>query len=195
MIETLDKLTVSQFVDLVCGDTSVLLKKGEKVTKERIEQVTRDIIYQYREIADSNEAKSFLADSEDMVKARILCSILSICNNLVAMKKFELVKDILEECDINAGAMSNERIEAEVYSRLERARLELEKLRNRDDNARKGSEDPRKDFDAQTAALMAYFKFQIDPSTMKATLYAHLIDRFNREIKAQKSQLEQLKRK
>lgn len=31
---------------------------------------------------------------------------------------------------------------------------------------------------------MAHFKFQIDPATIKATLYANLVARHNREIKA-----------
>ena len=36
----------------------------------------------------------------------------------------------------------------------------------------------------QSEIQMAHFKFQIDVSNMKATLYAHLVARFNREIKA-----------
>ena len=47
----------------------------------------------------------------------------------------------------------------------------------------------RAQFDAQTAAIMAHFKFQIDPATIKATLYANLVARHNREIKAQMAAL------
>ena len=83
--------------------------------------------------------------------------------------------------------MSDQRINAEVTSRLERAKRIVAKVEIKEPTKESDVSIIRKSFDEQTAALMAHFKFQIDISTMKANLYAHLVSRFNREIKAQQA--------
>ena len=52
MKERLEQLTLSQFVDLVCGDTSVLLGNHEIGNPNKLAAATRSIVLEYRAIAD-----------------------------------------------------------------------------------------------------------------------------------------------
>lgn len=83
--------------------------------------------------------------------------------------------------------MTDQRVVAEVKSRLGRAKRDVAEIEQ-------GKEETpevniRREFDEQTAALIAYFKFQIDTETMKAPIYAHLVARYIRDLKVQKAAL------
>ena len=84
---------------------------------------------------------------------------------------------------MNCGGMSEQRLTAEIKSRLEHTIYSLKMLQE-DTIQNRQNHEIRKEFDSQTASLMAFFKFQIDTSSMTASLYAHLVARFQREIKA-----------
>lgn len=185
MIETLDRLTVAQFVDLLCGDVSVLLPKHEIASPEKLTIASRNIIFQYREIADISGVRSYIVTTEELMKAKMNVVFFTMCNNLVSLEKYEEAKDILSEYGINARTMTKTRLEAEIKYKLERARYEITQIEKDNEKDSQRNIDIRKEFDSQTASLMAHFKFQIDTNSMKASLYAHLVARFNREIKAQ----------
>lgn len=181
MIESLDKLTIGRFIDLLCGDKDVLLSKHEKVSDTRLAIALRNIVFEYREIADPSGAKAYISDVEDLLKAKVSVSLFTVCSNIANMGETDKAKEILEAYGINTKGMSESRLKAEIKSNLERAKYEIS--RHESDESKQLN--IRKDFDEQTATLMAYFKFQIDTSTMMATIYAHLVAKYNREIKIQ----------
>lgn len=185
MKETLNQLTIGQFIDLVCGDTTVLLGKHEIVSPNKVTIAMRNIVFEYKEIADLAGVKSYLSYIEELIKAKIAIVVFSMCKNLISLNELDRVREVLLEYGINAKTMTDQRVTAEVKSRLERAKSDVSKIENEKDDDMNEKVNIRRLFDEQTAALMAYFKFQIDTSTMRATVYAHLIARHNREIKAQ----------
>lgn len=181
----LDQLTMAQFIDLVCGDTSVVVGKAEIVTDGKVAEAVRGIVFEYRKIADSAGAKSYIAQSGYVVKARTEEVIFKMCHNLLQFGEQQRVREVMKICGIrNVDAMSDQRIAAEVKSRLERAKDKVARS-GKDGGERNTEGDIRRSFDEQTAAMMAYFKFQIDTESLKASLYAQLVARYNREIKAQ----------
>lgn len=185
MKERLEQLTVARFVDLLCGETDVLVPKHEFVSERKKAEIARNIMIEYRQIADPAGLRRYLSDSEDMIKARNTVFLFELCHRLVLIHEFERVREILHEYGLNAGGMDDRRLEAEVVSRLERARLDVVRMEEvgRDHHGADNDE-IRRHFDEQTAALMAYFKFQIDPVSMGAAIYAHLVARYDRELKA-----------
>lgn len=183
MIETLEQLTVAQFIELVCGNINVLAEKNEKISEEKATGIIHNIAFEYKQIADPAGAKSYISKAEELVKAKIEVALFSICNNLVRMNEYGSARDVINEYGIKATSMDDRRIAMEIKSRMERAEKTISRIE--DENNR--DIEPlniRRMFDEQTAALMAYFRFQIDITSMKATVYAHLIARHNREIKA-----------
>lgn len=190
MKEKLEELTVSQFLELICGNSRVLLGKNEVATPTKIVLAMRNIIIEYREIADMSGVKSYLSEIEELIKAKISAVVFTMCSNLIALKEFDRAREVLVEYGINADKMTDARVEAEIKSRLKRAENTVKRMEQEKKNDNEKSVDMRSAFYEQTAALMAYFKFQIDISTMKATVYAHLIARHNKEVKALKSKQE-----
>lgn len=71
------------------------------------------------------------------------------------------------------------------WNSLTEAQRELDDMETENEKLIAERDKIRAQFDALTAAIMAHFKFPIDPATIEATLYASLVARHNREIKAQ----------
>lgn len=185
MKDKLEYLSISEFIDLVCGEIDVILSKHEIAGEDKKALITRNLIFEYKEIVDPSSVKQYLSVAEEMIKARIEMTLFTMCSNLVDLNELERAREVMIVYGINARTMNTQRVAAEVKSRLERAKSKVAELQNENDADTPTSEKIRKQFDEQTAALMAYFKFQIDTTSMKATVYAHLVARHNREIKAQ----------
>lgn len=181
----LEELTAAQFIDLACGDTSVLLTKHEVASTAKVADAVKSIIFEYRTIADEAGAKSYLAFSSELLRAKLSMLLFKMCHNLVMLGEHDSAREVMNVYGIKASKMSDQRVAAEVTSRLKRAKSTVDKLEKEIGTANAELSEVRSSFDAQTAALMAYFKFQIDVSTIKAPLYAHLVARHNREVKAQ----------
>ena len=92
---------------------------------------------------------------------------------------------MLESYGLSVSGWTDSRVDGVVQSRLARSQRELDDLEAENDKVIAERKNVRAQFDAQIAALMAHFTFQIDPATIKATLYANLVALHNREIKAQ----------
>ncbi len=184
MKTTLDQLTVNQFLELLCGNTGVLKSSHEIASDIKLSLVARDIIFQYKDIADHAGMARYLSSAEDMFKANLETIIFEMCTLLIAGEEYDMAREVLDFYGINVSPMDDRRLAAEIKSRLGRAKMTIAKL---EDNSVKEerSADTRRLFEAQTADLMAYFKFQIDTDKMKASTYAHLVARHDREIKAQ----------
>ena len=182
MIERLEQLTISQFVDLVCGDTEVLQVSG---SADKAAIVLRNVVMGYRNIADPGGTHSYLQRVEEWIKAKIEVIVFTMCLNLAALKQIDRAREVLDAYGLSSSGWNDSRVEGAINAKLSQAQRALNDIDALNENADVERENIRAMFDAQTAALMAHFKFQIDPVTIKATLYANLVARHNREIKAQ----------
>lgn len=192
MIDRLDKLTLSQFVDMVCGDNDVLLSRHEVASSNKIAIAVRNIVLEYREIADPGGMRSYLNHVERWIKAKIDVIIFTMCINLAAFNQYDSVREILESYGLSVSGWNDGRVEGFAKARLAQAKREIDTLEEDNANADIERDRIRAQFDSQTAALMAHFRFQIDPATIKASLYANLVARHNREIKAQMAALKKI---
>lgn len=183
----LEDLTIAQFIDLVCGQADIILSKHEVAGEYDKSTIIRDIVLEYREIVDPVMAKQNLLRFEDLVTARLEVILFRMCSDLIDMNDHGAAREVLAVYGINAQAMTPNRIAAEVKSRLERARKKVADLQDESEKETPTPEEIRRQFDEQTANLMAHFRFQIDTTSMKATVYAHLVAlhaRHNKEMKA-----------
>lgn len=186
MIGKLEQLTVDQFIDLVCGKVNVILSKHEICSPEKIAITVRNIIIEYRDIADPGDVVGYIRNIEEWIKARMQVILWTMASNLVMFKDYDKARAVLDMYGLPSSAWNEKRIEGEVKSRLAKAQRLLGEIDAERERQTEDMEKIRSRFDGQTAALMAHFKFQIDTSTMKATIYAHLVARHNDEIKAMK---------
>ena len=186
MIEKLEQLTVDQFIDLVCGKVNVVLGKHEVCSPEKIAITVRNIIIEYRDIADPGDVAGFIRNIEEWIKARMGVILWTMVSNLVMFKDYDKARAVLDMYGLPSSSWNEKRIEGEVKSRLAKSQRLLEEVEAEREKQSEDIDKIRSQFDGQTAALMAHFKFQIDTSTMRATIYAHLVARHNAEIKAMK---------
>lgn len=189
MKERLEQLTLSEFVELLCGDTGVLLDRKESAKAEELAMATRNIVLEYRSIADSAGTGSFYKHAEDWVKSRINMIIFTMCSNLVSLDQYGRAREVLVDYGLPAAKWTNARVKGIIQAKLAQAQREVAELEAENEQMNAERENIRGQFDALTASLMAHFKFQIDPATIKASLYANLVARYNREIKAQMAAL------
>lgn len=185
MKEKLQQLTLSQFIDLICGNTAVLLDEHEAENDDKLAIVTRNIVLEFRSIADPGGAATYLKHSEDWIKAKINVIIFTMCDNLVSLGQYGGAREILMEYGLNASGWTDGRISGTIRAKREQWQRELNAIEAEAQKALEERENIRAQFDTQVASIMAHFKFQIDPATIKAPLYANLVARYNREVKAQ----------
>lgn len=72
----LSELSMSQYIDLVCGDLEVL-SAGDGIKTKR-EKVRRDIMLEYQSITDSGGIRRYLNAGMRVARAKTLCAIFAI---------------------------------------------------------------------------------------------------------------------
>lgn len=186
MKESLSQLTMADYIELLCGNDSVLLSESEKTTSQQILTAKRNIIFEYKTIADHSSIVAYLSEQESKKKTAIEILLFQLCNNLIKLNAFDEVREILIDYGINANSMSEDKLKIAVTSRLNRA-LSLQKRESLQENEIVKKQSPkeiRAIFDKQTACVMTYFKFQIDINSISATIFANIVNQYNREIQA-----------
>ena len=173
-------------VQFVLTQPHVVLGKHEVCSPEKIAITVRNIIIEYRDIADPGDVAGFIRNIEEWIKARMGVILWTMVNNLVMFKDYDKARAVLDMYGLPSSSWNDKRIEGEVKSRLTKSQRLLDEVEAEREKQSEEIDKIRSQFDGQTAALMAHFKFQIDTSTMRATIYAHLVARHNAEIKEMK---------
>ncbi len=182
----LDQLTTAEFIDLVCGNRNVLFGKHEVPNPYNVTIALRNIVMEYRSIADPGGNASYLQRVNDLIKSRIAIAVYSMCQNLVLMKRFDKAKEVLIAAGLSAAGWDDKRIESETYIQLRKSKRAFEEAEKDNESVMIEKENIRDAFNGMIAAMMAHFKFQIDIATMMAPVFAHLVARYHAEMKAMK---------
>lgn len=185
MKKRLSQLTMKEYIELVCGDDSILLEGKNNVTPQQLSIIKRNIIFEYKQIADPPGIMSYLSDEDNRKKTTLEVLLFQMCDTLIRMNAFDDVKNILKNFGFRTTEMSENKLRETVKSRLNRA-LSMQKreiIKNDEDSENLSPDDMRKVFDKQTTHLMTYFKFQINVCEIGATIYANMVNQYTREIK------------
>lgn len=182
----LDQLTTAEFIDLVCGNKDVLLSKHEMPSPYKLTIALRNIVMEYRSIADPGGNATYLQRMDAIIKSRLAVTVYSMCQNLVLLKRSDKAREVLIAAGLPAEGWNDKRIESEVHIQLQKGKRAFDEADKDDDSAEVEKENIRNAFNAMIAAMMAHFKFQIDVTSMMAPVFAHLVARYHTEIKAMK---------
>ena len=182
----LDELTAAEFIELVCGNKDVLLGKHEMPNADKLTIALRNIIMEYRSIADSGGNAAYFKRVEELIRARLAVTVYAMCQNLVALERFGEVREILIAAGLPAEKWNDKRIESEVHIQLQKGKRAFEEADKGTDEGEDDARQIRDAFNGLIASMMAQFKFQIDVSQMMAPVFAHLVARYHAEIKAMK---------
>lgn len=181
MITTLSRLPLNSFIELVCGNCSVL-RESENECETELKKAASDLIYAYRCIVNPSGMETALMDMGDILKVKSKIQLCKILQALLSIQAFEDVKGILAELGYNENTAENMRI------RIERMLAEAEYMKHRLKNDSPKTkpqtvEEKRASFDTEIAFLMTYFKMSIDTRIVTAGVYANMLRQADVEIK------------
>jgi hypothetical protein len=190
MIERLNQISLSDFIDISCGEYLCLLSENESKSEEELKERASKLIIDYRNITNPSGVKALILDKEDIMKERTHLLLLRICQTLIAVCSFDEVREVLMQMEVNAHNMDNEQLKSKLDYMLHIAIFEQkrnEERRVEEHSEKKATpEQIRSTFDSEIAFLMTYFKMNIDVHAVSAAVYANIVHQADVEITIRK---------
>lgn len=190
MIERLNQISLSDFIDISCGEYLCLLSENESKSEEELKERASKLIIDYRNITNPSGVKALILDKEDIMKERTHLLLLRICQTLIAVCSFDEVREVLMQMEVNAHNMDNEQLKSKLNYMLHIAIFEQkrnEERRIEEHSEKKATpEQIRSSFDSEVAFLMTYFKMNIDVHAVSAAVYANIVHQADVEITIRK---------
>lgn len=190
MIERLNQISLSDFIDISCGEYLCLLSENESKSEEELKERASKLIIDYRNITNPSGVKALILDKEDIMKERTHLLLLRICQTLIAVCSFDEVREVLMQMEVNAHNMDNEQLKSKLDYMLHIAIFEQkrnEERRVEEHSEKKATpEQIRSSFDSEIAFLMTYFKMNIDVHAVSAAVYANIVHQADVEITIRK---------
>ncbi len=181
MITTLSRLSLSSFIEMVCGNNDVLREcideKGEELKK-----VAGELVYTYHGIVNPSGLETMLMDKEERLKIQYRLSLCKVLRIMIGINAYDEVAWIF-------GLLGFKESEpGDMLKRIDRVNAEAEYLKHRlDDNVKETKkrtpDEIRASFDKEIAFLMTYFKMNIDVNIVSAGVYANMLHQADMEIK------------
>lgn len=176
----LDQLTLHDLIELLCGDSSVLLDKDETPTENVKLACAQQIMSEYKELATPTQAKIDMIEAEEQQKLRMKEMCLHICLALISQERSDMAKDVLLELDVNENLLkSEEAIKSRCNAMLDEVKYEIKRLaelaEERGQKQQQTVTDIRKAWFGEIAFVMSTLKMSIDPATTNAAVYANLV--------------------
>lgn len=180
MITTLSRLSLCDFIELLCGNNGVLVEDGD--SDACVSKVASELIYQYQCIVNPSGVESSLIDKEEVIKVRYRIAIVKILKALMSINAVDDVSELLSSMNINVSGTDN------ISKKLDRMLAEAEYMKKRIDDRREekhahSADDIRRSYDSEIAFLMTYYKMNIDSRNITAGVYANMVHRADVEIK------------
>ena len=176
----LDQLTLRELIELSCGDSSVLLDKGETPSEQVKLECARQILSEYKELASPNQAKKDMIEAEELTKLRMKDKCLRICLALCIQERTDMARDVLLELDVKPNLIdTDEKAHTRWKAMLADVEYEIKRIEelNEEDASKKvaNPEDARKTWYSEIAFVMSMLKMSIDPASVNAAIYANLV--------------------
>lgn len=190
MIERLNQITLSDFIELSCGNYACLLSDCKSMSESTLKEIASKLLVEYRSIVNPSNMKAMVMDKEDMLKERAKLLNLRICQALVSLGFYDDVRQVLGQLNVDTRNMSDEQVISKIDYLLHSAIFEQKRNEERRSEEHKGSkatpEQIRSSFDAEIAFLMTFFKMSIDSRVISAAVYANIVHQADVEISIRK---------
>lgn len=175
MRNRLNELSMAAFIELSCGDTSVLLDENEETDKAVLEHVRSELIAEYKSIVNPAGMKSLLIEKEDESKLKAKILMFRICVSLCSLGDYDLARGVMEEYD-SGYRKSDKDMEKDIDKRLREAEFMQKRISSsKEPYTPPTDKEIRDSFDKEIASIMTYFKMPVDIHTTNAAVYANIV--------------------
>lgn len=190
MKERLSDLTIAEFVDMECGDLSVLKGKHEVVAPEKLLKCREKLSNEFQSIASPASFKSMVYDRERKTKMRAKAMFFGTLKSLLEIEAFDEVRQLLHKYGTDPDGRDDEWLRREVVSQLNAVTFELKRLGL--EVPKSGNDTPdeiRRGYEGMVADLMIANKMSIDMNTIRASVFASMIFKANEMARAMNAKL------
>ena len=189
MRTSLSKIMMCDFIECACGNHRVLLDEGEDATDKELANAAAKMQYEYRKIVNPSEVKSVIVGEESSRKRNIRKNALTLCR---AAAEIEVNAELLEILVSLGVRCTAENAAKKIDSEIRRIDFEEKREQSKqpdESKTERTEEDIRGYYDKEQAAMMAFYKMQIDLRTTTAAVYANLVASADRQMRARKAQM------
>ena len=116
MITTLSRLSMFDFIELLCGNREVLMEEGDN--HSMLENVASELIYQYQSIVNPSGIESAILEKEEKIKIKYRITIAKILKALISINAVDDVVGLLSEMGITG--IEREKIPDDVRASFDR---------------------------------------------------------------------------
>lgn len=185
MIERLNQLSLAQFIELSCGDNSVLLGVDENVPEDAVKKLAFKLIAEYQTITNPSGVQAMLVTKDESLKLDARLFLLKICRALCMVDGWQEVRVVLGEIYPMNESKSDEQLQSDIDTLLREAEFQKKRM-----DAMTVAEIPvtdedsiRSSFDSEIAFITTHFKMPVDVHAINAAVYANIVHRAYLEIK------------
>ena len=104
MITTLSKMKLSDFIELLCGNSNVL-KDSENDKDEDIKKMANELIYTYQGIVNPSGLETILLDKEERLKIQYKLSMCKVLKILTGISAWDEVGEVLKSLGYNDNSL------------------------------------------------------------------------------------------
>lgn len=186
MKTTLSQLTLAQFIDLECGKLEVLKDSHhEVVSPQRLVEVRGEISREFQAIASPASYKSMVIDREKTSKLRAKAILFGALMSLVGIEAYEDVRRIMKSAGIGCSHFDDSHLKVVVEQLLNDVTFELKRMGlDAPSHEDVTPEAIRRSYEGMVADLMIAYKMSIDIETIRASVFASMINKANEMAKA-----------
>lgn len=178
-MKTLSQISIADFVDVLCGDYASLDMEG--MTWEEQAAAVRDLVSQYRSIADPTGEEALVNERVSLAMAEGKNRLARLLRVLLDMNASDDVREILMEY----GAADDSTDLSMAVGRLMRqSELDIKRIKAAEQERQAQEPDYRSTYDSEFAFVMTHFHMTFDPRTLSAAVYANMLHRADMEIRA-----------
>lgn len=186
-IERLDQLKLLEFVDIACGDLSLI--DGDEPLAARL-------VMQYKKVSDPSDFQRSINDRALILKCKGGILFYALLRMLLEMGEETEVRAMLLEMGKRRESESpTDKLKQRIESLYEHSKTELKRAENTTEKevGTVTAEEMRDTFFSETATIMKVLKVSIDVNTINALVFANLRHQADEHIKETIRQLNKLK--
>lgn len=182
MIERLNQLSLEKFIELSCGDYTILRSDDEVVPDAILEEQASRLLLEYKRIINPNGVRAMILEKEEYLKLAGKIFLLKLCESVCALEGYDDVRKILDT--LTYVNKADDQLEAYVKALL--AEAEYQKKRNdfyrKEEQGTMKVDEIRASFDIEIAFIMTYYKMPIDIRSTNAAVYANIVHQVDIEM-------------
>lgn len=182
MYTELDKMPLSQFIDVFLGDMDKVVIRGRYSQEEKV-KASEKLCNEYLSIIGGKSVVSHINKRNEVLKIHMRMCCLESASWFIVMGEWDEVRNIMAALGYSFKSGEHDRMRSRIESVMASDKYRIAKLQELSDNSISAKMD-REYFTRERVSVMSHVKMHIDENTFSAKEYAYLVRNMCEEIDA-----------